>query len=225
VINERKILCLAASRKHAGLCFAGLDVASGEWIRPVSSRPKEEVSFDEARLADGSVAKPLDILRIPILRHVPKFYQSENYLIDPARRWSKADQGTWQMIDSALTTSPDALWTNGDASKGFAFNRVSTDQARGLRRSLSLIRPERLVVSIKRKGGNFGDRDKRVKKGKFRYSGIEYCLSVTDPKIEDMLERGKDREIDMTGAALCVSLGEEYNGHAYKLIAAVLVPT
>ena len=31
----KTILCLAASRKHQGKCFAGKCIQTGEWIRPV----------------------------------------------------------------------------------------------------------------------------------------------------------------------------------------------
>lgn len=32
----KRIACLAASLKHGGFCYAGKDIATGEWVRPVS---------------------------------------------------------------------------------------------------------------------------------------------------------------------------------------------
>ncbi len=68
----KTIFCLAASRKHGGYCFAGKDIETGEWIRPVSNRPKEEISVVECTTPDGTQAKLLDILEIPLIRETPR---------------------------------------------------------------------------------------------------------------------------------------------------------
>ena len=54
------------------------------------------------------------------------------------------------------------------------------------------------------------------------HGAINYTLSVTDPDIETYFYAGADRTEDMTDSVLCVSLGEIYRGHAYKLVAAVI---
>ena len=66
----KTILCLAASRKHGDYCFAGKDVNTGEWIRPVSNRPDEEISFAECTMPTGIQAGLLDILEIPFLKNI-----------------------------------------------------------------------------------------------------------------------------------------------------------
>jgi hypothetical protein len=58
----------------------------------------------------------------------------------------------------------------------------------------------------------------------FRHDGAAYALQVTDPTIEHRFLAGPNRIEHMTGAVLCVSLGEVHLGHAYKLAAAVIEP-
>ncbi|MFV2015729.1 MAG: hypothetical protein ACC656_09895, partial [Candidatus Heimdallarchaeota archaeon] len=40
---NKKIICLAISRKHGGYCIAGKDILNQEWIRPVSNFETEEL--------------------------------------------------------------------------------------------------------------------------------------------------------------------------------------
>ena len=40
----KTILCFAASDKHNAYCFAGKDIETGEWIRPIGSQAGEEIS-------------------------------------------------------------------------------------------------------------------------------------------------------------------------------------
>jgi hypothetical protein len=124
----RRILCLAASRKHGGLCYAGKDVETGEWIRPVSNRNGQEISDRERTLLDGSKAKVLDILEIAFLRAVPDGYQSENHLIDSSKKWKKVGEADWAGVESALDDhdghSGSTRTTRGDFSEiGFARRR------------------------------------------------------------------------------------------------------
>jgi len=48
----------------------------------------------------------------------------------------------------------------------------------------------------------------------FSYNGLNYDLPVTDPKF-DTIEKDKVFE----SIYLCISLGEEYEGNCYKIVA------
>jgi hypothetical protein len=133
-------------------------------------------------------------------------------------------EADWDQIEEALDDHSGPLWLNESASWGFYRNRVAEAALGGLRNSLILIRPEELEVSIARKGGLFDDADKRLVKARFSHAGLRYNIAVTDPTIEARFRAGEDRTEDMTGAVLCVSLGEVHRGHAYKLVAAVIEP-
>jgi len=112
----KTILCLAASDKHQGYCFAGKDMETGEWVRPVSSRADEEISYKECIVSKGTEAKLLDILEIPFLKETPSNYQEENHLIDPSNKWEKIGEGTWQQVEEAIDDHSGPLWLNESAS-------------------------------------------------------------------------------------------------------------
>ena len=64
---EKKIICLANSRKMSGRCIAGKEVLNGhysQWIRPVSHRDTGEISEEEQRFEDGDSPQVLDIISI-----------------------------------------------------------------------------------------------------------------------------------------------------------------
>lgn len=220
----KTILCLAASRKHGGYCFAGKDLKTGEWIRPVSGRSDEEISEAECTMASGEQARVLDIVEIPFLDAAPRDYQTENHLIDSTRNWKRRGEGTWRQLEEALDDHDGALWLNGQRSWGYRNNRLRQLEANQFDHSLVLIRPKTLAISIGPKGGSYGDAEKRIVRAHFSHAGLDYILAVTDPVVDRRLRRGMDRTEDMTGAVLCVSLGEVYRGDAYKLVAAVIGP-
>lgn len=220
----KTILCLAASDKHNGYCFAGKDIETGEWIRPVSNRADEEISEMECTMSDGTEAKLLDILEIPFLQEMPSNYQTENHLIDPKNKWKKISEGTWQQVEEAIDNHSGPLWVNEDASFGYSNNRVDGSEAAKLDNSLALIRPSKLRISEGRRGGMFNGADDRLVKAYFSHDGIDYTLAVTDPTIKNRFLAVPDHTEEMTGAVLCVSLGEVYGGNAYKLVAAVITP-
>lgn len=81
----KTILCLANSRKLSGRCIAGkekLRRGYGEWIRPVSARPSEEISEEERRYENGQSAQILDVISVPMREPRPGAHQTENHLID-----------------------------------------------------------------------------------------------------------------------------------------------
>lgn len=51
---------------------------------------------------------------------------------------------------------------------------------------------------------------------------IEYALWVTDPNIERPYLAGEDGHYELGECYLTISLGEPFNDHCYKLVAAVV---
>jgi hypothetical protein len=89
-------------------------MVAGEWIRPLSDRPSEEVSEHERRYQDGSDPRVLDIVDVPLKNHHPKSYQVENWLLDPNASWVRAGHATWK--DPAhLSDNPALLPVFADA--------------------------------------------------------------------------------------------------------------
>lgn len=221
----KTIVCLANSRKPpSGRCIAGREMASsgfGAWIRPVSTRPTQEISEEERRYQDGSDPKVLDIVTMTMKSAQPQYHQQENHLIDDAYDWVKQGTISWRDLQKAVEDPSGPLWLNGYSSSYGHNDRVPEDLANNLRRSLYLIRPDELALVVASEGGDFGPARRRVRV-RFDLCGHFYCLVVTDPWIERQCLAGGDGETKLDEVLLCVSFGEPFHGFAYKLAASVI---
>jgi hypothetical protein len=83
-----EIICLANSWKHGDRCIAGIDRATGNWIRPISDLDDGRIP-NTTRLINGKEPALLDILEIPLTETYGNYdFQSENRLISPGI-WKK----------------------------------------------------------------------------------------------------------------------------------------
>jgi hypothetical protein len=60
-----EILCLANSLKYGDRCIAGIELATGKWVRPMSDLKDGRITA-AMRLVDGVEPAPLDVLEIPL---------------------------------------------------------------------------------------------------------------------------------------------------------------
>ena len=224
--TSKRIVCLANSRKLSGRCIAGKEILDngrlGEWIRPVSDRPSEEVSEYERQYEDGSDPSVLDVIEIPLLEAKPKNYQKENWLLDPDYYWEKKGRIGWDDL-AVLAELPEALWLDGYSSYNGRNDRVPESTSQSLDGSLYLIGVSRLELYVSQPGLAFGNR-KRSVQGRFEYDGADYWLRVTDPGYEREYLRRPDGFYSLGECFLTISLGDLYGGYAYKLIAAIVEP-
>ena len=221
----RKILCLANSRKLNGRCIAGKEIVSdksGGWIRPVSAREHEEVSEYERQYSDGSDPRVLDIIDVPLLKHIPRDYQTENWLLDPDNYWQRTGQANWDSLVD-FVESPKSLWINGHSTFNGLNDKIPIGLAKRLDSSLYLIYVENLQLSVFKPGETFGNPKRRVQ-GQFEYKGKHYKLWVTDPGYEKAYLAKQDGDYDIGQCYLTISLGEAHNNASYKLIAAIIQP-
>ncbi len=181
----KRITCLANSRKHSGHCIAGKEVNNGEfgdWIRPVSNRKSEEVSKQECQYENGNEPNLMDIIDIPLLKHQPRDYQRENWLLDPNSNWSKVGEAKlddlWNLVDQV-----DSLWTNETSTQQGLNNRIAEDDCKAIDSSLLFIYVDNLMLKVSGPMERFGKITKRVQ-GAFQYGHTKYKLSVTDPECE-----------------------------------------
>jgi len=219
----KRIVCLANSRKVGGRCVAGrewLGREGGAWIRPVSSRPHEEVSEYERQYENGSDPKVLDVVDVPLIGARPRTYQQENWLLDPQAYWVRGGRLGWQQI-SGLVDAPAVLWRNGFSTYHGTDDRLPLDQADTLRASLHLLRTDQVTLSVFAPGAAFGDRKRKVY-GRFRHLDTVYRFRVTDPVYERAYLARADGEYELPECYLTVSLGEVWEGFCYKLIAAII---
>ncbi len=227
----KRIVCLANSRKMSGRCIAGKELLPAEsgpgipvggWIRPVSARPSEEVSEYERQYQDGSDPRVLDIINIPMLNPQPKDYQQENWLIDNSRYWVNTGRVTPDQLNE-ITDSTETLWPNGNSTFNGLNDRVTLETARGLHNSLRLIRVRDLALSVSAPRANFGNFRRSVQ-GRFQHNGSDYWLRITDPDYERQYLQQPDGDYSVGDCFLTISLGEPFQGHSYKLIAAIIKP-
>lgn len=83
-----RMICLANSRKIGGRCVAGIDVNTGEWVRPVRDNGGA-LTLDDISYEDGTIPRVLDIIDVPVSERQPLYYQPENWVIDPEYYWDK----------------------------------------------------------------------------------------------------------------------------------------
>jgi hypothetical protein len=221
----KHIVCLANSRKYGERCVAGkellADGSAGGWIRPVSSRENEEVSEQERYYADGSDPDVLDIIEVPLAGPKPNSYQQENWLLIASGRWRKAGRFTWDDLPK-LADREAPLWTNGFSSRGGENDQVPVDIVSGHDTSLRLVRVDDLTVTVSepsRPSANYP-----ILRGRFTHCNATYCFRITDPVSESGSVDLGYGEYRVGERYLTVSLGEPFEGHAYKLIAAIIRP-
>ncbi|WP_165711207.1 dual OB domain-containing protein [Stenotrophomonas maltophilia] len=216
-------VCLANSKKFSGRCIAGkMQDAKGNWVwvRPVGGAGGKEITEDDRKYNDGSGAQVLDIINIVVKQVDIHPYQSENVIIDSGYYWTKV--GGWPVANlQGLIDSPGALWELGDSSTSGLNDRVGDMNLKAARQTLFLIEPQALEFSVGVEGAVFGGNKRKVRAW-FNYRGVDYGLAVTDPILEAKYLAGPDGQYQNSSVKyMTVSLGEPFNGHAYKLVAAV----
>lgn len=220
----KMILCLANSRKTAGRCIAGREIANGNigpWIRPVSDRENAEISEEDRRFENGEDPRVLDVIKVPLLKQSPHQFQIENHLINPDYYWSLKKRATYDEALLAVDGGQGTLWNNQHSTYNGQCDKVEVDAVVPNEGSLRLIEVQDLVVQVGLEGGIYAPAKRKVR-GRFTHVGVQYCLSITDPLVErEFLARGNGaHQIDE--ALLCISLSEPFHGWVFKLIAAVI---
>lgn len=222
-VSTVRIVCLANSRKLNGRCLAGIEwdgEHTGRWIRPVSDREHEEVSEEERRYQNGADPRLLDIIRIPILGPKPKGHQVENVLLDPEYYWKlEGHLSVSELAGFPIDATP--LWINGVHTNAGENDQIPVAQLPEIQSSLRLIRVDSISYEVWAPGAAFNNPKRRVQ-GTFKHGGTRYALWVTDPLIERRYLDLEDGRYASGAAYLTISLGEPFNDHSQKLIAAVI---
>lgn len=221
----KRILCLANSYKTGGRCIAGREVVQNGfagWIRPVSNRTHHEINGLEMRYKNGGSASVLDYVDIAFLSHQPHYFQTENHLIAPAR-WSHAGTANWAALQNAVDTVTGPLWHNGVSTYHGQNDKIEENLANQLNSSLMLIRPENARICVEDEHQYMGGY-KRAVRAHFDYFGHSYIIKVTDPIALANYSPMDEGDYPLQNGLFCLSLGETYQGYAFKLVAAIFTP-
>lgn len=123
----------------------------------------------------------------------------------------------WSELQRFATPSV-ALWPDPTAPQ--VHDRVSISVASTLSTSLALICVNSVALKVERR--RFGP-DLRLR-ARFAHGGTIYNLSVTDPLYEAKYTVRPLGTYTLGRCYLTISLGEEFKGDAYKLVAAIFEP-
>ncbi len=225
-----EICCLANSRKHGGKCVAGINLATGQWVRPVAEAGDGRLSYLQTLLEHtGREPRVLDLIRIPLARTRPAKHQPENILIAPGR-WQLAHRPQTREEFHARYLTLHPYLAREPLLFGSVEDRVPASQFETVQApySLLLIQPESLTWQISQ-----SPRGTRQTRALFRYQQQSYALSVTDPIWEAALQTLPLGTYSRNTAGITlrhvvwftVSLGEPMleTGHCFKLVAAVII--
>lgn len=212
-----RIICLANSWKRREHCIAGIDPATGRWVRPVTDTPDGSVPR-YARLIYGAEPALLDILEIPLAPDGPDFgCECENRLILP---------GTWRRVGRVrphevlrYRAADDCILHTPGPFVPLPFLRALPPDRR-----CSL----QLVETVKFAARQSGQRDNGRNKWQgalVTHAGQHLAARITDPALVLRLEVGYEPS-DQCLVTVSLSLPwrpyEREEERCYKLIAGVI---
>lgn len=204
-----------------GRCVAGISLETGQWVRPVSSRPEGELSPGDCAVG-GRPPRPLDLVRLPYRKRLNDPAQPENVLIDGGG-WelagTVAPAEAYDLLSRYLEPGPALL---GGVEKGVA-DAVAQE---GLDASLCLVEPDSIEFVSE---PPFAPGKARRARAVFELAGQWYDLGITDSVVAPRLKNAEyarysalELELpDPSHTLLTVSMTEPLNETRWKLAAAV----
>ena len=218
---DKHFICLANSYKHGGRCLAGIEITFDaerkpvivrypdgrpRWIRPVSNEADGAIP---TKVASGinlfSLVKLTEVFPCPNKAHVEDTrYTSMQYRNG---YFIQNDELLRQCID---TKHQNVFYFQGKAIPATMIERLDY--------SLMLIKPEKAQAYIDE------EREKSKYRMRFSYYGSNYDFPITDPVFLEAFKKRPDSFSDMQDVFLTLSLGMEFEGFHFKLVAAVLSP-
>ena len=214
-----RVAILANSWKHGDWCLAGIDLATGKWVRPVTALDDGRVPCSDMKLG-GYFPSILDVFDIPLAPTGPDFgFQIENRSILP---------GQWHL---AGKMHPKDLLQYAERPRYILHNRSKyvtvqemTRRPFERRTTLQLVRTSHFEVRDRRKDAA----DKSQWKGVVYSGGRRIELPLTDPVYFEKLNQGYEPS---KSCLLTMSLGmphkpadweEDEEPVCWKLIAGVI---
>jgi hypothetical protein len=207
------MLCLANSIRENGRCVAGIDIDTGEWIRPVPQSCGCIPAF--RTMVKGEQLAVLDVVKIELNEDsLETNFQCENRVILDWN-WKLIDRFKPKDVIGYCDNTAPILYCTGDRVDPIIFNSLSP----GEWKSLQLVKPQNL---------NFYRDDFNRRRWRAHFNDINdngYYLKITDPVISSRLN------IDDTinsNSLLTISLAQPWSPdnntpeRCYKLVAAII---
>jgi hypothetical protein len=182
--KRTRIICLANSWKHHGRCIAGIDPATGRWIRPVAS-DTDDGRIGSRRLIWGREPALLDILEIPLAESGPDFgFQPENRLILRGR-WRRVgraaakellpfvDRGP-SLLHNPTASVPEAYLKSMPRSRSYTLQLIETRDFRVEHKLSETLQRAQWRASLTATDGRT----------------LRTAITITDPVLTDKLNQG-----------------------------------
>lgn len=212
---------MANSYKHGGRCIAGIEVipqsdgslfivrhdnGRPKWIRPVSMSANGEIPN---HLAESfkifSLVKLTEVEPCPDKAHTEDVHCSRmetcSFDLTPTNAFLN------QLID---TQHQSVFYYRGKAIPATIINRLDY--------SLMLIHPEKACAYCDE------ERENSKYRMKFTYFESNYDFPITDPVFLEQFKKSPENFSDLIGIYLVLSLGMEFEGFHFKLVATVVSP-
>jgi hypothetical protein len=209
-----RIVILANSKRPDGQCLGGIDLDTGDWVRPVTSTGD---GIPAARcFVNGQFLAVRDILEIDLARpRQPHKYQRENRSI-LNWKWQVNKRLKLAAVESYVENLTPVLHSTNDRVDPAVLEQLAPNEWR----SLQLVRPRNLNF-----GRHYWDPNRWV--AHFDdLNGNSYSIKVTDPEVTLRLERGE--KINKK-SLLTVSMTKPWTSNeaekppmCYKVVAAVI---
>jgi len=231
------MLILANSRRNLGRCIAAKEVVltggrcePGNWIRPVA--PLGQSS--EGELGPMHCSTPLG-RRVQVLDFARADFEQPDPALKQPENWRLAQYPKWEIIDAPsavcleqLIDHPKGLWDEPRSRDNSRRISVDAPEVAFGGFSLALIQPKNFFIQIQRVKEPWRSTIRTRSTGFFEYAGNRYACQITDDSFEEKycrMDRNGSIQIPSPfgdECLLCMSLGAEFKGHHYKLIAAVI---
>lgn len=204
----RDIVVLTKSRKLGGHCIAGIDIHTGEWVRPVATYNYEHqktLFADDAMYDNGREVEVLDVVRVPIkAQPLRSIYQPENVAVMYKAPWEKLGEMAFAEVLRRFPQEEPEFIYDDTRHKFPEEERCWRDFG-----SLLLVPVEDVLISTL---------EGYKTKVNLSYHGREYrYLSLTDTDLE-----GIEEQYFPGRSYVVVSLAETaYKGYFFKYVAKV----
>jgi hypothetical protein len=218
---EKYFICLANSYKHGGRCIAGIEVVSQSdgsldiarhddgrprWIRPISMSVNGEIPNHLAETFKiFSLVKLTDVEPCPDKAHTEDVHCSRMEICPS--ELSPTNDFLDQLID---TRHQAVFYFRGKAIPATIIDRLDY--------SLMLIHPDSVCAYCDE------ERENSKYRMKFSYYGSNYDFPITDPVFLEQFKKNPDCYTDLKDVYLVLSLGIEFEGFHFKLVATVVIP-
>lgn len=204
---ERNIIVLACSAKHSGYCVAGIDLDTNEWIRLVASDNlnTNEIPKNYMTYSNYKQCKPLDVVRVDVIKELPGDIQPENVLVNLIKKPVFKYRVKPNQLEEYI--SRDKNIYKGTSSY------MDESTARSCEYSLGLYKVQDICLDVFEYNG-------RIKtKLNFKYNSYLYVgWSMTDPDYY-----GYDSGKICDEGLIVVSIPEDdYNGNYYKFVSKII---